>query len=143
MPGPAATEVADELFLTLSLLFHRIKQTRDDTLSIPEVSALIRLENTSPCTLTVLAKLERISAQSLGATLEPLEARGLIRREADPSDGRQSLLSITDKGRATIRYRRSGRAAHLARALAADFSEEELVALRATAPLLKRLAHAL
>jgi hypothetical protein len=52
-------------------------------------------------------------------------------------------VTITEKGRKTLRNRRSGRAAHIARALAAEFNAGELATLRAAAPLLERLAHAL
>ncbi|MHB8148080.1 MAG: MarR family winged helix-turn-helix transcriptional regulator [Vulcanimicrobiaceae bacterium] len=143
MPRPAADAVAEKLYVALSLLVRRLKHTRDDSLSHPEISALVRLETAGPTTLTALAKIERISAQSLGATLGTLESRGLVRREPDAADGRQSVVSITATGRTTLRARRSGRAAHISRALAAQFTADELVTLRAAAPLLERLADAL
>ncbi|MGA7571952.1 MAG: MarR family transcriptional regulator, partial [Candidatus Aquilonibacter sp.] len=105
MPRPTADAAAESLYLALALLIRRLKQTRDDALSVPEISALVRLE-TGPATLTALAKVERISAQSLGATLGGLESRGLVRRDPDPDDGRQSSVSITTAGRAMLRNRR-------------------------------------
>ncbi len=140
MPRPTPDAVAERLYLALSLLVRRLRQTRDESLSHPEISALVRLESAGPTTLTALAKLERISAQSLGATLSALESRGLVRREPDAADGRQSVISITTVGRNTLRARRSGRAAHIARSLAAHFTPDELATLRAAAPLLERLA---
>jgi DNA-binding MarR family transcriptional regulator len=142
MPRPTADAAAESLYLALALLIRRLKQTRDDALSVPEISALVRLE-TGPATLTALAKAERISAQSLGATLGGLESRGLVRRDPDPDDGRQSSVSITTAGRAMLRNRRSNRAAQISRALAAQFTAQERATLRAAAPLLERLAHAL
>ena len=139
----AAEAVADDLFIALTVLVRRLKQTRDDSLSVPEVTALVRLEASGPDTLTALAKLERISAQSLGATLDDLESRGFARRTSDPADGRRSFISLTEKGRTMLRGRRSGRAAHLAGALKTAFTPDELATLRAAAPLLERLAHAL
>ncbi len=118
MGHPTPEAVAETLYIALALTVRRLRQTRDDSLSVPEISALVRLETTGPATLTALAKLERISAQSLGATLAGLESRSLVRRDADPGDGRQSVVSITDAGRSTLRSRRSGRAAQLSQALA-------------------------
>jgi DNA-binding MarR family transcriptional regulator len=138
-----ADTTSESLYLALALLVRRLKQTRDDTLSVPEISALVRLESTGPATLTALAKIERISAQSLGATFGGLESRGLVRREPDPDDGRQSSVSITSAGRAALRSRRSNRATQISHALAAQFTAQERATLRAAAPLLERLAHAL
>jgi DNA-binding MarR family transcriptional regulator len=129
--------------VALSVLVRRLKQTRDDTLSIPEVTALVRLDASGPATLTALAAIERISAQSLGTTVSALESRALVKRAPDPTDGRQSVISITAAGRGMLRNRRSGRAAQISRALAAEFSGEELAALREAAPLLERLAQKL
>jgi DNA-binding MarR family transcriptional regulator len=143
MGSSLSAGVADGLRVTLALLVRRLRQTRDDSLSIPEVSALARLESLGPATLTQLARAERISAQSLGATIDGLERRGLAKRRADERDGRQSFVSITAKGRSTLRSRRSGRSAHLARTLAAQFTEAELAQLEAALPLLERLANAL
>ena len=138
MPRPTIDAVADSLHVALTVLVRRLRQTRDDSLSIPEISALVRLEGTGPSTLTALAKLERISAQSLGATLGALEERGLVGRSPDPQDGRQSLLSITAAGRAMLRSRRSNRAAQISRVLEAHFTAPERAALHAAAPLLER-----
>ncbi|HEY6486037.1 MAG TPA: MarR family transcriptional regulator [Candidatus Cybelea sp.] len=137
------TALAESLYLALAVLVRRLRQTRDDALSVPEISALLRLEASTPTTLTVLAKEERISAQSLGATFAALESRSLVARRADPQDGRQSVVSITEAGRSTLRGRRSGRAAQLAKALAGNFDAAELQTLRDAAPLLERLAGAL
>jgi DNA-binding MarR family transcriptional regulator len=143
VPRPVADATSESLYVALALLVRRLKQTRDDSLSVPEMSALVRLESTGPATLTALAKIERISAQSLGATLGGLESRGFVRRDPDPDDGRQSVVSITTAGRAMLRNRRSNRAAQISRALAAQFTAQERATLRAAAPLLERLAQSL
>ena len=133
-------KVAERLLLGLTVLVRRLRQTRDDTLSMPEKSALARLEQSGPVTVTALAKLEGISAQSIGATLQGLETRLLIAREADPLDGRQALISITPAGRDLLRSRQSARTQQLARILSDDFTSDELTTLEAAAPLLERLA---
>jgi DNA-binding MarR family transcriptional regulator len=141
MPStPTPDDVAHALVVGIRLLVRRIRQTRDDALTMGESSALVRLELGGPLTVTALAKLERISAQSMGATLAALEERGLVRRAPDPSDGRQSILSITAAGAKTLHDRRSERTQQIARALSNGFSQKELTQLLAAAPLLERLA---
>ncbi len=76
----------------------------------------------------------------MGATLSALEARGLVTRDPDARDGRRILLSVTDAGRQLLRDKRDARTEHLARALAAGFTREELEQLMTAAPLLERLA---
>ena len=144
MPATISAEAtAEQLFVAISLLFRRIKRTRDDTLSMPETAALSRLDRLGPSTLTALAKVERISAQSLGATLASLEERQLVRRAQDPRDGRQTLISLTKAGRDVTLSRRNRRARQIARALTSSFTGEECATLLAAAPLLARLANLL
>lgn len=131
---------AEQLLVVITLLLRRIKQTRDDALSMPETAALSRLDRLGPSTLTALAKVERISAQSLGATLASLEERKLIRRTADPSDGRQTLIALTKAGRDVTLSRRNRRARQIAQALASSFTTDECAVLLTAAPLLERLA---
>ncbi len=94
-------------------------------------------------TATALAKQEQISAQSIGATLAGLERRGLVVRTPDPGDGRRSILTLTDAGRAAVDAKRAARNAQLSQALAANFSPAELARMAELAPLIERLAETL
>ena len=141
---PDATEVAAALRVSISLLLRRMRQVRPDgELSLPETSALTRLDRTGPATSSTLARLEQISPQSMGATLAGLEARGLVRRHSDPEDGRRAVLSLTDVGQQVLRDKRSARVAQLAQALSDGFTPVELRQLQAAAPLLERLAQSI
>jgi DNA-binding MarR family transcriptional regulator len=79
----------------------------------------------------------------MGATLGALEVRGLVKRRADPEDGRRAVMSVTETGRQVVRNRRNARTEQLARALSAEFTHSELRQLMAAAPLLERLAHSI
>jgi DNA-binding MarR family transcriptional regulator len=144
-PTPAQTQpnpdaVASALADSVSLLFRRLRQPMaEGELTLPERSALSKIERNSPTTAAALAKLEQISPQSMGATLAALESRGLISRTSDPSDGRRVILAVTDAGRAAMLAKRAARTALFADALAAHFTPEELEQLLAAAPLLERL----
>ena len=134
-------DVAVALRVSMGLLLRRLRQVGvPGELTVPETSALARLDRNGPATSSELARVEQISPQSMGATLSALEARGLVTRDPDARDGRRILLSVTDAGRQLLRDKRDARTEHLARALAAGFTREELEQLMMAAPLLERLA---
>ncbi|MGX7679278.1 MarR family winged helix-turn-helix transcriptional regulator [Jatrophihabitans sp. DSM 45814] len=145
------TETVDDIARTagalrasLGLMFRRMRQVHvDGELSLPETSALARLDRDGSSTPTVLAGFEQISPQSMGATLAGLEAKGLVSRGPDALDGRRVVLSITEAGRQTLLGRRRERTELMAQALASHFTESERKQLLAVAPLLERLAQAL
>jgi DNA-binding MarR family transcriptional regulator len=115
----------------------------DGELTLPESSALTRLDRSGPATSSALARIEQISPQSMGATLAALEGRGLVDRRPDPGDGRRALLSVSEAGRQMLSDKRNARTEQLARALSAGFTTEELGLLKAAAPLLERLAQSI
>lgn len=139
---PLIDDVAGALQASVRLLVQRLRQTQavEGDLSSPETSALARLDRTGPTTAAELARLERISPQSMGATVAALEDRGLVGRAPDPADGRQSILSLTADGRALLQRRRSARSEHLSTALESGFTRTELKQLQVAAPLIERLA---
>jgi DNA-binding MarR family transcriptional regulator len=139
--NPDVRDVAAALHISMGLLLRRLRQVRvADGLSVPETSALARLDRYGPASSSELARAEQISPQSMGATLGALEARGLVARDPDASDGRRVVLSVTEAGRQLLRDKRDARTEQLARALAAGFTREEQEQLMAAAPLLERLA---
>jgi DNA-binding MarR family transcriptional regulator len=141
---PDVHEVAAALRVSIGLLLRRLRQVRpQDELSLPESSALARLDRTGPATPGALAKQEQISPQSMGATLAALEGRGLIERHPDPADGRRVVLSVTAAGLEVLRSKRSARTEQLAQALSTGFTPTEIGQLRAAVPLLERLAQSI
>ena len=139
--GVDAHEVAASLRTSIGFLVRRLKQVRQEgDLTLPESSALARLDRGGPATAAELARLEQISPQSMGATLAALQERGLIERRPDPQDGRRHVLSVSEAGAQELHNRRSARTQLFAEALADCFSPEELALLQQVAPLLERLA---
>ncbi|HUE06103.1 MAG TPA: MarR family transcriptional regulator [Acidimicrobiales bacterium] len=139
---PLIDDVAGALHASVRLLVQRLRQTQavDGDLTSPETSALARLDRTGPTTAAELARLERISPQSMGATVAALEERGLVGRTPDPADGRRSILSLSADGRALLQRRRTARSEHLSEALETAFTRAEVKQLQAAAPLIERLA---
>jgi len=144
MPTVTVESLASELRLSLSLLFRRFRQTQPSgELTVAESAALARLDRRGPTTPSALAKADQISPQSMGAIVASLEERGLVRRAADPHDGRSVVLSLTAAGRKALHDKRAARTAQISQALTEEFSAEELDLLRAAAPLLERRAQSL
>jgi DNA-binding MarR family transcriptional regulator len=134
-------EVAGALRVSIGLLLRRLRQlTAEGEITLPESSALARLDRGGPATSSELARQEQISPQSMGATLAGLKARDLVERRPDPADGRRAVMSITDLGKQVLRDRRNESTQRLAQALSAGFSSAELDQLMAVVPLLDRLA---
>jgi DNA-binding MarR family transcriptional regulator len=142
--APDPEQVAAALRVSVGLLVRRLRQTpHEDELTLSETSALARLDRGGATTAGALAKLEQISAQSLGATLASLQQRGLIQRAPDPEDGRRIVVSISDSGLEVLRSRRNARTEMLAQALSSGFTRAELKQLENVAPLLERLAQSI
>ena len=69
------SDVAGALRVSLGLLVRRLRQVKaEGELTLPESSALARLDRGGPTTSGALARLEQISPQSMGATLAALES---------------------------------------------------------------------
>jgi riboflavin biosynthesis pyrimidine reductase/DNA-binding MarR family transcriptional regulator len=138
------TDVAAGLRVAVGVLTRKLKQMQlPGELTVAETSALSRLDRGGPASSSELAKQDRISPQSMGATLAALEQRSLVARDRDPGDGRRIVLSITDAGRQLVNDRRGARTEQIATALRGAFTDAELGQLLAVVPLLERLAEKL
>ena len=98
---PMVEDVAAVLQASVRLLVQRLRQTQavEGDLTSPETSALARLDRTGPTTASELARLERISPQSMGATVGALEERGLVDPRAR-SGRRAPRHPVVDRERA-------------------------------------------
>jgi DNA-binding MarR family transcriptional regulator len=134
-------DLAAALQDSVSLLARRLRQaSTPGELTLPERSALSRLDRGGPTTSAELARAEQITPQAMATTLGALEQRGLVERRNDPHDGRRIIMSANDAGREVLRRKRAAHARQLAAALGSGFSAEELAALASVVPLIERLA---
>ena len=109
-------------------------------MSLTAAATLATLERTGPSRLTVLAVREGVSQPAMTQLITRLEDSGLVRRAADPTDGRVVLVAITDEGRATLASRRAMRAGKLA-AILAQLTPDHRAALTAALPALAALGN--
>lgn len=78
---------------------------------------------------SVLTEMLRQPSANTAQTLNKLEKRGLIKRQANPEDGRSVLVDLTPAGKETI-YRLCQGESSASAALGRDLSDEQLQALR-------------
>jgi len=105
-----------------------------------QVAVLLRLERDGPATTSSLARAEGMRPQSMASIVAALDAAGLVGGSADPADGRQTLLSLTDACRQWLRESRAARQDWLSRTIEARLSASELAQLETAVALLSRLA---
>lgn len=135
-----ASALAADIRVFIRMLKRRLReQASDGDLTPSQVSALTRLEQDGPLTMTALARAEGVRPQSMNATVAALEAIGFVSGAPDPTDGRQTLLSLTPACRDWIKAGRAARQDWLCRTIQADLSLEEQRTLAAAVGLLKRL----
>ena len=142
--GDLATARASALAGDLRVLIGRLKRRLRDQanrgdLTASQVSVLLHLEREGPATVTALARVEGVRPQSMGATVAVLEAAGLVTGTPDPTDGRQTILAVTDTFRDWIRAGRAAREDWLFRAIRTHLAPDEYGALASAIDLLNRL----
>ena len=98
----AVSALASELRLACMRISRRVRFESTHEVPPHQFSVLVRLEDV-PRTPGELAEAERVSAPSMTRTVAALVERGLVERTADPSDGRQVILSLTTEGRRLLR----------------------------------------
>jgi DNA-binding MarR family transcriptional regulator len=136
-----AAALAAEIRGVIGKLKRRLReQTNSWDLTPSQVGALLRLEKGGPATVSGLARAEGMRPQSMSSVVAMLEAAGLVTAAPDPTDKRQSLLSLTETYRKKIREDRSARQDWLSRVLQAQLSPQELAQVAAAVESLKRLA---
>ncbi|MHB8284504.1 MAG: MarR family winged helix-turn-helix transcriptional regulator [Caulobacteraceae bacterium] len=128
----------------LRLFSRRLKRRlrdQSDTgdLTPSQVAVIHRLEEGGPATTSALARAEGMRSQSMGAVVAALEASGLIVGAPDPSDGRQTLLALTEHCRTWLSQGRAARQDWLSSAIEDRLSRAEQAQLTEALPLLLRL----
>lgn len=72
-------------------------------LNMHDWRALAVLDYLGSAPLHVLAQRAGVQKSQMSRTVAGLDVRGLIAREDNPSDGRSSLLMVTEEGRRVVR----------------------------------------
>lgn len=123
---------AARLRLAITRTARRLRQEANADLSPSLTSALASIEGHGPVTPSELANCERVQRPTITRVLARLAELELIEREADPADGRSTLITITPSGRALLEDLRSRRDAFLADRLSKLSAEDRAVLDRAS-----------
>jgi DNA-binding MarR family transcriptional regulator len=108
---------------------------RDANLGMVEYQVLAMLSKNPEWTMRMgsLAVVTNASMSRLSHLFTRLEARGLVRREPDPSDGRFTNAIMTDEGFRTLAGAAPGHVAHVRSLVIDALSPEQLRRLGVTA----------
>jgi DNA-binding MarR family transcriptional regulator len=121
--------LASGLRLVVMRLARRLRQRAEAGITPSMLSALSSVERLGPITLGDLAAAERVRPPSLSAIVNRLEEEGLVAREADPGDGRVSMVRLTPSGVRLMERNRSRKNAYLAQRLRTlDGADREVLA---------------
>ncbi|MET9365861.1 MarR family transcriptional regulator [Streptomyces sp. NPDC006632] len=138
MPAPQAATVAAELRTAMGKLTRRVKH--EDRIPHGQVAVLGVLDRDGAMTTSDLAADQRVRPQSMARAVGILLDQGLVTRRAHPTDGRKSLLELSDAGRSALEAERGRRAGWLTLAIESELSREERELLARSAALMERLA---
>jgi DNA-binding MarR family transcriptional regulator len=131
--------LAHDLRRIAGKLKRRLREQADiGDLTPSQTSVLLRLEKDGPATTSGLARLEGMRPQSMGSIVAALESAGLVSGAPDPTDGRQTLLSLTEHCRTWLGEGRAARQDWLTRTIRHRLSPSEQDQLIAAIALLAR-----
>jgi DNA-binding MarR family transcriptional regulator len=135
-----AATLAGELRVLIGGLRRRLReQAHLGDLTFSQMSVLRRLKGEGPATVSALARAEGMRPQSMSANVAALETAGFVEGSPHPSDGRQTLLSLTP---ACVEWIEAGRAARedwLFHAILSHLTREEQEDVARAVKLLARL----
>jgi len=129
LPAPEENDFVTRLAVAVGRINRRIRPTHDG-ISHGLVSALGSIVRMGEIRPGDLARLEAVAAPTMTRLVADLEARGLVTRRPDPSDGRSFFVAPTPAGIDVVRRARFERAERLA-ALLEGLPPEQLAAVRA------------
>lgn len=118
----------------------RTKSAGGTRLTATQMQALGQVDRDGPMSARELADAEMVTPQTVARTVASLEQLGMVSRTTDPTDGRASLISITEHGHATLQSDRSNRSEWLTEAIEAHCTDVERDLLFVAGHLLRRLA---
>jgi DNA-binding MarR family transcriptional regulator len=137
--APFASALAHDLRANFRALKRRFReQAPAGELTPAQIAVVNRLEG-GPSTASALARAEGMRPQSMGPIIAALDSAGVIQGTPDPSDGRQTLLSLTDLYREQLNARREARQDWLEGIIATRLSPEEQQVLAQANALLRRI----
>jgi MarR family transcriptional regulator, organic hydroperoxide resistance regulator len=108
----------------------RVQQAHGVPLAWVEIMQVVRA--TAQCRVLDIARALSITVGGASKVVDRVEAAGLCRREANPADGRSSLIRLTDSGRELLGVANTTFSEALTAYLGAALPAKELAGLSTT-----------
>jgi DNA-binding MarR family transcriptional regulator len=135
-----ASALAAEIRAVCGKLKRRLREHGGGSdLKPSQASVILRLEQDGSATVSSLARAEGMRPQSMSAVVTPLLEAGLIRGAPDPSDRRQTVMSLTPKCLKLLREGRAARQDWLTATITSKLSAKEQQRLQGALEVLARL----
>ncbi|MGH3908348.1 MAG: MarR family winged helix-turn-helix transcriptional regulator [Pseudonocardiaceae bacterium] len=133
--------LAGRLRIAVVRLNRRLRAQRDSAAvtTLTQLSALSTLHRHGPMSPGELAARERVQPPSMTRVIAALTDVGFVSRSPHPTDGRQTVVSLTEAGRAYVDAEVCARERWLDSRLA-ELSEEERAVLWRAAEIVDRMA---
>jgi DNA-binding MarR family transcriptional regulator len=134
-----AHRLADDLRRSVGGFVRAIRQDTGTTKSA-QSETLDVLDRLGPMNVAALAETRGVTHQTMRLVVAQLETSGLVKQEADPSDRRSRLVSMSAAGFDALARQRMARTSRIADAIQSQLSHDERDLLRAATVILDRLA---
>src|SRR4051794_35861744 len=132
--------LASRLRLAVVRLNRRLRAQRTgQSITLTQASALSTLHKCGALTPGRLAAKEGVQPPSMTRVIAALEDLGYVQRSPHPTDGRQAIVTLSERGRDFMQEMISAREAWLDKQLA-ELSEDEREVLSRAAEIIDRMA---
>jgi DNA-binding MarR family transcriptional regulator len=109
----AEETLSDIKTLWRDLFRNPFDEAKESGLTGPQVTLMACLVNRGPMTLTELSRTLGMSHSTASGIVDRLQARGLLDRREDATDGRRTSIAVTDMVTAYVRELAAGPAGRL------------------------------
>ena len=128
-PDPALVREAEETLAHIRVLWRDLfrnpfAEAEAGGVTGPQVSLMAALVNRGAMTLTELSRTLGTSHSTASGIVDRLASRGLVHRAPDPSDGRRTRITVTEKVTRYVSELEAGPAVRLATALGSMGAEQ-------------------
>ena len=128
-------DLADDILVLHGRIRRTLLAAKSDDVTASQSAVLGRLVRDGAQSTADLARAEGVRPQSMGATVQALVDLDYVVREADPSDGRKTVVGATPAGETAYHDAREHRARLLAARLAALPAADRATVARSVAVL--------
>ncbi|WP_262365753.1 MarR family transcriptional regulator [Gordonia sp. OPL2] len=131
--------LSGELSLAIVRLARRLRGRRvSKVVSLTQLSAMSTLHHEGPMTPGALATAERVQPPSMTRVIASLSDMGMVRREPHPTDGRQAIVTLADRGSDVINAELDAREEWLSARLD-ELTPSERETLAAVVPIISKI----